>query len=144
MTDKSQPSRNVATLHDDSAPAEMTEAAVSEANLPEYEAEAVRHIQRGLDKESIVKRLTNSGLSRANAMMLTEKVWREHSSERRMNAYILMGMAGLLLLISVGLLAPRVLNGEPLPTMSVLYLLMALAAWFIVKALRDLRGTGTD
>jgi hypothetical protein len=144
MTDKSQTSQNVAALHDDSAPADTAEPAVSEASLPEYEAEAVRHLQRGLGKESIIKRLTDSGLSRATATMLTDKVWQEHSGERRMNAYILLGVALLLLLISAGLLAPRVLSGESLPTMSVLYLLMGLAAWFIIKALRDLRGTGAN
>ena len=146
MTDKSQTSPNVAALHDDSTPADTANSPVSEASLPEYEAEAIRHLQRGLDKESIVKRLTDSGLSRATATTLTEKVWREHSSERRMNAYILLGVAVLLLLMAVVNLPLPLLNklaidhAIPAGDMLPLILLGVLAKFVwppILKALEE-------
>jgi hypothetical protein len=140
MNDKSERGQ-VASLTDDGTPAETD--AVSTAHPDEYEAEAIKYLERGLYKNGIVKRLKESGLSEQAAERLADRVWREYSDERRTNSFILIGVAVILIVLSIGLLIPRVLNGEPLPTVSVLYLLIGLAVWFIVKAINDLRSMGT-
>lgn len=130
MSDKPS-NQSVAQLSTDDVP-------VSNA-VSESDTQALDYLQRGLDKAQIIDKLVEDGVPRAEATRITNDLWNAQSDERRTNAYILLGVAAFIVVVSASFLALRLLNGDDLPRMSVHYLLLALAAWFMVKATNDLR-----
>lgn len=109
----------------------------------EQEEKALAYLKNGMDKQKIARRLIEDGMSRPAAIELTIKVWEQGANTRRTNALILIVVAGLMLIIGIIDLLPRLMSAEPLPLFILAYALLPLGMIMIVQGIFQYRHSGS-
>lgn len=99
---------------------------------------ALGQLRRGIDQKSTARSLVGKGMSHREASKLTEKVWQENQHTRRENGFILLGFAGVLLIIGGFILVSQIRDSESL-LLSPAYAFFATAAWFGYKGYSEYR-----
>ena len=103
----------------------------------EYKA-ALSYLKRGFDQKRITDELVKDGMSQADALSISAKVWQENGSSRRDNAKIVLGYGAFLFFLGIVFTVIRYLSiGEAPPILSPTYLFFAMAFYLFYKGWRD-------
>jgi hypothetical protein len=110
---------------------------MSQTDDIQYKA-ALSYLKRGFNEKRISDELVKDGMSHADALSISAKVWKENGSSRRDNAKIVLGYGVFLLFLGISFLVLRFVSvGEIPPILSPTYLFFALAFYLFYKGWRD-------